>query len=259
MKFHKKPVRFFGVFVLIFTMSVLAVSPVGAASSEFTINSVTVASFPETYQSIETQIKEIESSNSAYFLKQIRKSKGKYSKRLTKKQSDIATKYKSLLAKQDVLKPMEDLRLALNELYRNKHKNESFDEQKLNAESTFLAVKLVQHIDVLKEKYRSIFIPIVHNMMIDIGVRKRGACKHWAEDLLDFMRPMHRDYFVVTWGEANPEKFTEHNVAVVIPKGGTFDDGMLIDPWRTSGKPFWIGVTKDSHYHWQKWSEYGIY
>ena len=96
-------------------------------------------------------------------------------------------------------------------------------------------------------------------MMIDVGVRKRGACKHWAEDLLNYLRTVERKYFQVAWGEANMQKITEHNVAVIIPNGQPFDSGMMVDPWRTSGIPFWLKVKKDKHYHWQHWRDFGTF
>lgn len=135
----------------------------------------------------------------------------------------------------------------------------SYDREAMEAEATHLAFMLVDEVHRLKKKYKSFFIPILHNAMIDAGIRDRGACKHWAEDLLKFLRPIERKYFSVTWGEANAEKMNEHNIAVVMPVMGTFDDGVMVDPWRTSGKPFWLRVTKDDHYKWSQWPLYGVY
>lgn len=136
---------------------------------------------------------------------------------------------------------------------------EQVNQNKLKEESTTLALAVIDEIARLKIQYKSFAIPIVHNMLIDVGIKKRGACKHWAEDLLSFLRTTERDFFYVTWGEANPKKMTEHNVAVIYPNHATFYDGLLVDPWRSSGKPFWIRVKKDKHYKWNPWDYYGIY
>lgn len=177
---------------------------------------------------------------------------------LRKKVADLRKRYLELNRKIAIYKPVFELKESLKTMYL-KGATQSVDENALNQESTRLAIGLMDEIGRLKQKYKSFSIPIVHNMLIDIGIKKRGACKHWAEDLLDYMRPISRQFFSITWGEANPKKFNEHNVAVIYPSYGKFEDGLLIDPWRTSGKPYWITVEDDHHYKWQKWALYSVY
>jgi len=135
----------------------------------------------------------------------------------------------------------------------------SFDENKVNYEAAKIAIGVLGEIKRLRKKYKSFMIPLVHNLFIDIGIKKRGACKHWAEDLLEFLKLIPRDYFFVAWGEHNPQKFSEHNVAVIFPKKKSFEDGVIIDPWRTSGKPFWVNVKDDKKHKWKQWDYYGTY
>lgn len=133
------------------------------------------------------------------------------------------------------------------------------DKAKISVEAQRIAEGVIPEIARLKKKYHLFPIPVVHNMMISVGLKKRGACKHWAEDLLTFLRTIPREYFYVMWGEANPGKMHEHNVAVLIPNYGSFQDGLFIDPWRTAGIPLWKSVTADAHYKWQPWEDYGVY
>lgn len=165
---------------------------------------------------------------------------------------------KALKQKKTLFDNIQGLRLAFNQAYLKKNPTGT-DPVGLNLESTQLAILLVDEIQRLKGVYKSFAVPIMHNMLIDIGIKKRGACKDWAEDLLAFLRPIKRKYFYVTWGEANPKKMTEHNVAVVYPNTATFYDGVVVDPWRTSGKPFSVPVQKDKHYKWNPWDYYGVY
>lgn len=127
------------------------------------------------------------------------------------------------------------------------------------AEAHRIAAGVIPEITRLKKVYHLFPIPVAHNMMISVGLKKRGACKHWAEDLLIYLRTVPREYFYVMWGEANPGKMHEHNVAVLVPNYGTFQDGIFIDPWRTAGIPFWLPVTADHHYKWHAWEDYGVY
>lgn len=127
--------------------------------------------------------------------------------------------------------------------------------ESLDHEANRLSVELVRGIDSLKEEYKIGTFPIVHNFFIDLGLKKRGACKHWAEDLLEIISRIPRDNFTAWWGEAHPGGIREHNVAVLVPKGASFEDGILIDPWRTAGKPYWSIVKKDNH-PWKPWAGY---
>lgn len=155
------------------------------------------------------------------------------------------------------LKPYYDLQNQLNEIYLRAYPKAATKD--LYQETNQLSLQIIPEIHRLKKTYKSSPLPIINNMMINAGMKKRGVCKHWAEDLLEFLKPIKRNFFHVTWGTANPNKSTEHNVAVLFPIGKSFDQGLIIDPWRTAGRPFWVKITEDKHYKWEPWSEYGIY
>jgi hypothetical protein len=178
--------------------------------------------------------------------------------KLTPERAEMRKKFLELSEQKRIYDPIAELKEEYNAMYFRNPKTVA-DKAAVNEEAIRLASGLIDETERLKTKYKSFFIPIFHNMMIDVGVKKRGACKHWAEDLLSYLRKVDRKYFTVTWGEAHAKKFTEHNVAVVFPEYGRFDDGILFDPWRTSGKPFWVAVTADPHYHWTEWDQYGEY
>lgn len=178
--------------------------------------------------------------------------------KLSKNRAAMRREYLELREAKLKYDKITQLKNDLIEKYKNGATG-SYDQAALNREAITLATGLLDETVRLRDKYSSFFIPIFHNMMIDVGIKKRGACKHWAEDLLSYLRTIDRQYFSVTWGEAHARKFTEHNVAVIFPNNGNFKDGILFDPWRTSGIPFWVGVTRDPHYAWREWAEYGEY
>lgn len=132
------------------------------------------------------------------------------------------------------------------------------DEQELpalNDETDHLALGIIEGIEKFRRSYKIGTFPIVHNLFIQMHLKKRGACKHWAEDLLTLINTMEHPHFTSLWAEAHPGAMNEHNVAVLVPRGADFREGLLIDPWRTAGKPFWTIVKKDS-YPWQQWNGY---
>lgn len=136
--------------------------------------------------------------------------------------------------------------------------NPGTDEEELQAvsrEVNRLARAIIEGIGQLQKEYGIHTFPIIHNFLIDLRLKKRGGCKHWAEDLLGIIDTVPHPHFMSYWGEAHPENILEHNVAVLAPKGAPFEQGILIDPWRTAGKPFWA-VVKDDSPHWKMWKGY---
>lgn len=129
------------------------------------------------------------------------------------------------------------------------------DRDSMENEANKLAFQVIQNIERLQKEYKIHTFPIVHNLFLDLKLAKRGACKHWAEDLLKVINAVEHPHFTSYWAEIHPGKITEHNVAVIAPKGVPFDEGIVIDPWRTAGEPFWIPVKDDSH-PWQQWTGY---
>lgn len=121
-------------------------------------------------------------------------------------------------------------------------------------EASVMASQLVSEILRLNKTYKVRLTPWTQNLLINMKLAKRGFCRHWAEDLTHFYEDhfSQNSYFGVIWAEAHAHSIREHNTMVIIPKGGELKEGLVIDPWRTGGKPFWIRV-KDDHYPWQIW------
>ena len=51
--------------------------------------------------------------------------------------------------------------------------------------------------------------------------------------------------FDLRWGVAFKGEPMEHNSVVVVAKGGSFESGLLIDPWRNSGELYWGKMQDD--------------
>lgn len=219
---------------------------------------MTVDGFLLEYKTTQESYDKINAKISDSLKKKIRSSKRDYHIRLSKKEQELKNEYLRIVEKKEPLDVIYNFKEAMNKMYLETQSIRVNDE-KLDRETIHLAIAFVKEIDRLKEKYKSFFVPLVHNMLIDVGIKKRGACKDWAEDLLSFARPIERDFFYVTWGEAYPGGMKEHNVLVLYPMGSEFKEGLVIDPWRTSGKPFWIRVKDDKHYPWKPWKYYGVY
>ncbi|MCE5194509.1 MAG: hypothetical protein LLF28_03490 [Nitrospiraceae bacterium] len=104
----------------------------------------------------------------------------------------------------------------------------------------------------LIDEYELIKPPTIHNFLVNIGLKERGLCVHWTEDILKKLRSLNLKTFDFYWAVARPIApwRLDHSSVVVTAKGGVFKEGLVLDAWRKSGCLYWVHV-KDDDYDWQ--------
>ena len=100
----------------------------------------------------------------------------------------------------------------------------------------------------LKKEYRVVLNPEFTVFLYNVGLRKRGWCGHWAQDIGAELKKLEPKTLVLHWGEAYPNTTSENNALVVTARNQRFEDGILIDGWRRAGRLFWCPVKKDDEY-----------
>jgi hypothetical protein len=112
------------------------------------------------------------------------------------------------------------------------------------------ALSLTAHTKArsLKKEYRVALNPEFTVFLYNIGMRKRGWCGHWAQDIGAELKELKLKTLVLHWGEAYPNTTSENNALVVTARNQRFDEGIIVDGWRRAGRLFWCLVTKDDEY-----------
>ena len=90
-----------------------------------------------------------------------------------------------------------------------------------------------------------------HNFLVNAGLKKRGLCHHWARDLGGQLAGLKLRSLVLRWGIARGGTLREHNAVVVTARGQPFERGIVLDPWRHSGRLFFGEVVSD-RYPWRE-------
>ena len=95
--------------------------------------------------------------------------------------------------------------------------------------------------------------PLVHNTKVNLGLKPRGLCWHWAEDLERRLGAegfetleMHR---AIAVGRG---LLIDHSTAIIGAKGDPYGNGVVLDPWREGGALFYAPVAKDTRYFWEE-------
>lgn len=103
----------------------------------------------------------------------------------------------------------------------------------------------------LANEYDVTWPPLYHNILVNTGFRKRGLCCHWAEDLHAKLRSLQSQSLQFDWLVSRlGSELREHNTVVIYPSGSSWDKGLVFDPWRKAGVPYWSKVSNDK-YPWQ--------
>ena len=119
-------------------------------------------------------------------------------------------------------------------------------------EARKLAETALQASTFLTEEYELVRPPVVHNIFVQMGWRDRGLCYQWTEDLMSHLMALQLKSYQLRWGVAHRgSDLREHNTVVITANGQSFEDGLVLDPWRNSGKLYWVVVKKDT-YPWKE-------
>ncbi len=104
----------------------------------------------------------------------------------------------------------------------------------------------------LRAQYEVEDPPILHNMKVNAGIKPRGLCWQWAEDLQQRLEGEQFETLVTHRAIANafnPLRI-DHSTVILSAPGARFDEGIILDPWRFGGRLFWAPVLEDPRYDW---------
>jgi hypothetical protein len=102
-------------------------------------------------------------------------------------------------------------------------------------EAKLLAACAFATVGKLRREYRMFGTPIFNNFLVYHGIRKRGYCYQWSEDLLVALDKLKLRTLELRWGEAHPGTWRENNCIVVTAKGQPFSQGIMLECWRHLG------------------------
>jgi hypothetical protein len=117
-------------------------------------------------------------------------------------------------------------------------------------EAESLAETAVQYPILLAQQYRAVRPSWVHNMFVNAGIRERGLCYHWANDLFARLSETPRHSLELHLAVAHMDTRREHNAIVVTAHGQPVSEGLVLDAWRHPGRLWW-GTAADDKYPWK--------
>ncbi|WP_171096806.1 hypothetical protein [Ruegeria sp. HKCCD7255] len=104
----------------------------------------------------------------------------------------------------------------------------------------------------LVQDYQITDPPLIHNAKVNAGLRPRGLCWHWAEDIERRLAQENFQTLDLHRAIANADnRFRiDHSTAIISRRGAPMQDGVVLDPWRYGGVLFWAPLQNDTRYDW---------
>jgi len=119
-------------------------------------------------------------------------------------------------------------------------------------EARQVAETAITYANQLAEEYQLVRPAVLHNVLVRVGMKDRGLCYHWTEDLLKQLQLLDLRTYQLHWGVAHRgSELREHNSVVITARGQAFEKGMVLDPWRNSGVLYWT-LIKTDRYPWKE-------
>jgi hypothetical protein len=107
-----------------------------------------------------------------------------------------------------------------------------------------------EHTRDLAIEYRITDLALVHNVKVNLGLKPRGLCKHWAQDMES--RLVAEKFETLTIHRAIGTFIgVDHSTAIISRKGDDMFRGIVIDPWREGGRLTWIRTSEDTRWGWR--------
>ena len=114
-------------------------------------------------------------------------------------------------------------------------------------EADKLAVTAVEQSVKISRDYKPMRLPWLNNSLVNVGLRKRGLCYQWRNDLFPHLFLLKSKTLKLNLVTARRGTYLEHNSIVVTAEDLTFERGLILDPWRRGGRLWWGRFDQDKY------------
>lgn len=109
------------------------------------------------------------------------------------------------------------------------------------------------HTRDLAIQYQIVDPPLIHNTKVNMGLKPRGLCWHWAEDIERRLSAENFETLEMHRAIASPDNpfRIDHSTAIISRRGDSFKNGIVLDPWRLGGVLTFMPTVDDQDYLWE--------
>lgn len=150
----------------------------------------------------------------------------------------------------------ENINLNTKQEQSQKIKNLSNDVLSLSnninkQEAAIFSIDAITYSSTLANRYEVSTPALFHNSLINMNLKTRGYCYHYANDLHKyFIKKKFKSFYFIR-AVARRGEYFEHSSLVLTRDDLAFEDSLVLDAWRDTGDLFWSKVKNDKKYDWE--------
>lgn len=114
------------------------------------------------------------------------------------------------------------------------------------------AFNAVTYSKYLAQKYKAVKPAIFNNLLINLHIKNRGLCYHYANDLFLFLRSKNYKSFKLMKIISNRDEYFEHTSLAIIKDGVDLKNSIVLDAWRDVGELYFSKIKDDKRYKWEE-------
>lgn len=114
-------------------------------------------------------------------------------------------------------------------------------------ETPRLAQTILSATETLARQYHVQPPALWHNFLVNVGMRDRGLCCHWTQDLLREIEALQLQKYHAVWAVSHHGTWREHSSVIITAADQRFEQGLVLDAWRNAGQLYWVHVVDDTY------------
>lgn len=118
-------------------------------------------------------------------------------------------------------------------------------------EANDIAIEAIEYSKTLAKRYDAVKPALFHNTLINLGLKQRGLCFHYTNDLLKYLEKKNYQSFKFTKIISSRGEYFEHTAFILTNDNVEFKDSIVFDAWRDSGELYFAKVKEDKRYKWE--------
>lgn len=123
---------------------------------------------------------------------------------------------------------------------------------KVDAEAQAISTTAARAAAKISRQFRVVGPAWFHNCLVNTGLRERGLCWHYMEEMFLHLAPLDPMAFDLHCGVRDSGSlFFEHHCVVITARGDPFATGLVLDPWTRGGRLLVVPVASQG----SRWAE----
>lgn len=118
-------------------------------------------------------------------------------------------------------------------------------------EASDFSENIILYSSFLVKSYKVNTHPLIHNTLINLNLKQKGFCYHYANDLLKYISYKNYKSFKFKKIVSNRNNYFEHTAIILTREDISFENSIVLDAWRDAGKLYFSKIKDDKKYIWE--------